>query len=121
EPAPTARNALTARALPVPPHRTIGRGHALDVIAARLRAGSVRLLTLTGPGGVGKTRLALEAARSIERDFVDGARFVPLGSVQRPDDVAPAIVKALGTIVLSGEAPAEAVQRFLAAKHLLLV
>ena len=68
----------------------------------RLRAGSVRLLTLTGPGGVGKTRLALEAARAVEADFADGARFVSLAAVERPQDVPAAIVGALGIIAARG-------------------
>ena len=81
----------------------------------------MRLLTLTGPGGVGKTRLALEAARAVEADFADGAHFVSLAALQRPEDVPAAIVKALGIIVLSGESADQAAERFLAAKHLLLV
>ena len=87
----------------------------------RLRASGVRLLTLTGPGGVGKTRLAVEAARSVEADFAGGAHFVALDAVQHSDDVAPAIVKSLGIIVLAGESDSEAAARFLASKHLLLV
>jgi predicted ATPase len=104
-----------------PPNRTIGRTHELDAIGARLCDRFVRLLTLTGPGGVGKTRLALEAARQVEQDFADGACFVLLAALQRPDDVPAAIVTALGGIVLSGESPVQALERFLAVKQLLLV
>ena len=70
-------------------------------------------MTLTGPGGVGKTRLALEAARAVEADFVDGACFVSLAAVQRPEDVPAAIVSALGIVLLAGESPREAAERYL--------
>ena len=120
-PTPERSGARGARALPVPPNRTIGREHDLDEIGERLREGSVRLLTLIGPGGVGKTRLALETARGLEADFAHGAHFVPLAALQRPEDVAATIVAALGIIVRTGESAAQAVERFLAAKHLLLV
>ena len=113
--------ALGDRALPAPPNRTIGRELDLAAVGERLRSASVRLLTLTGPGGVGKTRLALEAARAVEADFADGACFVSLAAVQRPEDVPAAIVSALGIILLAGESSSEAAERFLAAKQLLLV
>ena len=71
-------------------------------IAERLRAGERRLLTLTGPGGVGKTRLALEAARAVQADFADGAWFVSLAAVERSRDVAGAIVSALGIVPVAG-------------------
>src|SRR5262245_33134369 len=64
----------------------------------RRRAGTrpaVRLATLTGPGGVGKTRLALRVASEVERDFADGATLVELASVRDPALVAPAIAQAL--------------------------
>jgi predicted ATPase/DNA-binding SARP family transcriptional activator len=109
------------RALPAAPNRTIGRGREVGSLSERLRVGSVRLLTLTGPGGVGKTRLALDAARTVQAHFADGARFVSLAAVQRPEDVAAAIVTSLGTSPLAGESADAAVERFLAAKHLLLV
>jgi predicted ATPase/DNA-binding SARP family transcriptional activator len=121
EPTPARPGARGDRRLPVPPNRTIGREHDLDAIGERLRTSAVRLLTLTGPGGVGKTRLALEAARVVEQDFADGGCFVSLAALQGPDDVPAAIVTALGMIVLSGESAVQAVERFLGAKHLLLV
>jgi predicted ATPase/DNA-binding SARP family transcriptional activator len=121
QPRPATPGALSDRRLPVPPNRTIGREHELRAVAERLRAGHVRLLTLTGPGGVGKTRLAVEAARAVQADFADGAHFVSLAALQRPEDVPTVIVEALGIIVLSGESADQAAQRFLAAKHLLLV
>ena len=105
----------------MPPNRTIGREHDIAAVGERLRAGSVRLLTLTGPGGVGKTRLALEAARAVQEDFADGAHFVSLAALHRAEDVPAAIVNALGIVVLSGESADQAAERFLAAKHLLLI
>ena len=107
--------------LPAAPNRTIGRDRELAAVGERLRASPVRLLTLTGPGGVGKTRLALEAARAVEADFADGARFVSLAAVQRPEDVPAAIAGALGVILLAGESASQAAERFLAAKDVLLV
>jgi predicted ATPase/class 3 adenylate cyclase len=110
-----------ARGLPPAPNRTVGREADVQAIARRIRADGVRLLTLTGPGGVGKTRLAVEAARELQAEFADGARFVSLAALERHEDVAGAIVAALEIVVLGGETPASAVRRYLAAKHLLLV
>ena len=112
-----------ANGLPPPPNRTIGRERR----RARDRASgcapaAVRLLTLTGPGRGGQdaARRWRPRARS-QADFADGAHFVSLAALQRPEDVPAAIVKALGIVVLSGESADQAAERFLAAKHLLLV
>jgi predicted ATPase/class 3 adenylate cyclase len=110
-----------ANGLPPAPNRTIGRADDVRAIMDRLRVDGVRLLTLTGPGGVGKTRLGLEAARAVTADFADGAYFASLAALRRPDDVPAAIVKTLAIVVLSGESADQAAERFLAAKHLLLV
>jgi predicted ATPase len=107
--------------LPQLPNRTIGRARELAAVAERLRPGGARLLTLTGPGGVGKTRLAIEAARASEPRFAHGACFVPLAALRRSEDVPIATVRALGAVVLDGESAEQAVERFLAARQLLLV
>src|SRR3954466_10629513 len=110
-----------ANGLPASPNRTIGRADDVRAIADRLLVDGVRLLTLTGPGGVGKTRLALEVARAVKADFAHGAWFVSLAALQRPEDVPAAVVKTLAIIVLSGESDEHAAERYLGAKHLLLV
>ncbi len=109
-----------ANGLPPSPNRTIGRADEVRAIADRLGAG-VRLLTLTGPGGVGKTRLGLEAARAVQAEFAAGARFVSLAPLSRAEDVPAAMVQSLRIVPLSGESPEQAVRRYLSAKQLLLV
>ncbi|MEA2306377.1 MAG: hypothetical protein QOH43_3657 [Solirubrobacteraceae bacterium] len=109
-----------ADALPPAPNRTIGREDDVRAIGARLRGGA-RLLTLTGTGGVGKTRLAVEAARAVQADFADGVRVVSLAGLGRAEDVPPAIGNAVTVVPVAGESPEQAVTRYLAAKDLLLV
>ncbi len=122
---PNGASAVRARSVvqhvPAPPNRTIGRERELEAVQHRLVGGRSRLLTLVGPGGVGKTRLALEAARVAGPRFEHGARFVALDSVQRHEDVPMAIVGALAVVMLAAESPERALERYLAAKRLLLV
>jgi predicted ATPase/DNA-binding CsgD family transcriptional regulator len=74
----------------------VGREHEVATLVALLRREEVRLLTLTGPGGIGKTRLALEAARRSARRFTGGLFAVELAAVRDPDQVLPTIAAALG-------------------------
>ena len=83
------------RHLPAPPTPLVGRERELDELAALLR-GDARLVTLTGPGGTGKTRLALGAAEALLDHFADGAHFVDLSSLRDPATVAPAIAHTVG-------------------------
>ena len=106
-------------ALPQPPNPTLGREH--DLRAARDALQGTRLLTLTGPGGVGKTRLALELARALAPEFADGARFIALASIAEPQHVPGVVAHALGVLPVSGETPAEALARELSTSDVLLV
>src|SRR6187551_1453293 len=69
----------------------IGREHEVAAVGALLRKAGVRLLTLTGPGGVGKTRLALRVAEEIEGHFGDGVVFAPLAPLSSSALVLPTI------------------------------
>ena len=78
-------------------------------------------MTLTGPGGVGKTRLALAAAAAVAGDFADGVTFVPLAPIANPDLVASAIARALGVREAGDQLLLDRLQAILRDKHHLLV
>src|SRR5262249_35857897 len=73
----------------------VGREREVARLAQMLRRPEVRLLTLTGPGGSGKTRLAIELARSVAPTFADGVRWVPLETVDSAEQVTESIAAAV--------------------------
>lgn len=81
--------------LPEAPTPLIGREKELQEISTLLEKQEVRLVTLTGPGGVGKSRLGLEVARRLQSVFKDGVYFIPLSAVTDPNLVLPTIAKVL--------------------------
>ncbi len=93
--ASTPMTDLPKSSLPAPPTPLVGRERELLELRALLERPDVRLLTLLGPGGIGKSRLALELARREQGNFPDGVVFVPLASLSDPERVIPTVAGAL--------------------------
>jgi predicted ATPase/DNA-binding SARP family transcriptional activator len=107
--------------LPAPMTRLIGREAALAALRALIAEEGARVVTLTGAGGVGKTRLSLELAREIEADYRDGAVFVQLERLTNPALVAAEIASALGHRAGTDGPGADGLGRYLRNMELLLV
>jgi predicted ATPase/class 3 adenylate cyclase len=107
--------------LPLQPTIFIGREREVGEVRARLLRPEVRLLTLTGPGGTGKTRLALQVAAEVLEEFKDGVFFVPLSTVGDPGLVAPAIAGTLGLTDVGDKPLVESLKDHLRERRMLLV
>ena len=107
--------------LPLPPTRLIGRETERAVLAGLLTQDDVPLLTLTGPGGTGKTRLALAVASDAQGRYRDGVYFVDLSPLRDPGLVIPTIATAVGVHQIIGESFRETLSRSLHDRQLLLV
>lgn len=107
--------------LPVATTPFVGRAEALEQIQGQLVRPSCRLLTLVGPGGIGKTRLALETARKAIGTTLNGIFFVPLAAVPTPEFIVPAIAEAIGFTFAGAAPPKTQLLAYLQAKELLLL
>lgn len=107
--------------LPTQPTSLVGRESEVSEVCALLRSTGVRLLTLTGPGGTGKTRLSLQVAAELLDEYADGVYFVPLAAISDPRLVVSAIAQPLG-VSEGGRVPLKAgLKEHLQDKEILLV
>lgn len=105
--------------LPTEPTPFIGRQNELAAIKAQLS--QTRLLTLIGPGGIGKSRLALKAAEGLKGDFEDGCFFVSLAPLRSAGDIIQTVAESVGFPIATQEDPQHQLLRFLQNRQLLLV
>lgn len=115
---PAAKRAVIGK-LPAESTSFVGRRRLLAEVKAAM--GNSRLLTLVGPGGVGKTRLALRAATDLQRTVRDGAWFVDLAGLDDPHLVPKAVMTSLGLVDRSGQWPTSLLVAYLATRDALLV
>ncbi len=122
-PTPLAHSVETPAmpSLPVPLTPLIGREHEVAAVAHLFHAEGARLLTLTGPGGVGKTRLALAVAATVREQYADGVIFIDLVPLRAAALVALALARALGLRASPAQALRESIMTCLRPKQILLV
>lgn len=107
--------------LPTPLTRLVGREAELEAVTRMLATEGCRLVTITGPGGIGKSRLAVAAAREVEASFPDGVVFVDLAPVLDPGLVNATVAGSLGIRDLGGGTLPEKIARALEGRRVLLV
>jgi predicted ATPase/DNA-binding SARP family transcriptional activator len=121
DPQPGVVRIRLQNAIPAPPNALVGRIRELEDLQELVLARDVRLVTITGPGGVGKTRLAQELALQVQDEFPDGVCFVALATLKDPSLVLPAVVHALGLAESRQHTALEVVRAALRKRALLLV
>src|SRR5688500_1499646 len=119
--APESVTGKTPDGLPRPLTSLVGREAEIASLRALLMEENVRLLTLTGPGGIGKTRLALRLGAEVAEAFPDGVVFVPLAAIADAELVLPTIARALGLREPSERSFLETVIALLQERPLLLI
>ena len=107
--------------LPIQPTAFIGREQELAAVATLLCREDVQLVTLTGPGGTGKTRLCLQVAAELSEVLPDGVFFVNLAPLSDPEFVLPAIAQVLNVKEIGGQSLLDLLKTFLREKHMLLL
>lgn len=122
---PTASSPQTShqvsRTVPIPTTPFIGREQEITAVMDLLHRTDVRLITITGPGGAGKTRLCLQVAANLQGTFANGVYFVPLSPISEPDLVLAAIMQTLGIKDPANQSIRECLLSYLNHKELLLV